>query len=326
MALGQMVFAFLISFFLLPAATAQDCRPAPKGVAVLKEIRPQFHTVEGPLADFDPCHRSVSLQKPFLSDKPALMILVHGGGGLDSSVQNAAYAFRSRGFATLVFDAYEHNGFYQGFRFWASQASNEARQRMIYKVTLGAYQWALSRADIDVSQIYFHGISNGGIVLANIAGAVSPQHVKGIFAEGTPGMGLGLPDKLTVSLRLIYGKLDNYGGKFETDWIWTRQDPCYTNTPEFIHPKGNAQNCNVLVNNVDLTPRPLDWYEMQKKQGADIEAWFYEDAAHGIFFGPLQKNMITYGLDMRRYAWIGANGAARTRLLDDIERFAKSQR
>ena len=109
-------------------ALAKDCNPAPKDVAILKAIRPQFHTVEGALAEFDPCHSSVKLQKPFFSDKPPLMIVVHGGGGVDSATKNAADAFRSKGFATLLFDAYEHNGFYQGMRFWATQATNEARQ------------------------------------------------------------------------------------------------------------------------------------------------------------------------------------------------------
>jgi dienelactone hydrolase len=304
---------------------AQDCNPAAKDAAALKVIRPQFHTVEGPLAEFDPCHSSVKLQKPFFSDKPPLMIVVHGGGGVDMATKNAADAFRSKGFATLLFDAYEHNGFYQGMRFWATQASNEARQKMIYKVTLGAYEWAIQRKEIDTSQIYFHGLSNGGTVVANIAGAVSPEHVKGVFAEGAPGMGLGLPDKLTVPLRLVYGKIDNYGGKTEDDWIWIRQDPCLTNAVAFIHPKGNAQNCNAQVNRLELTPKPIDWFGTQKSQGADIEIWFYDHAAHGIFVGQIQKNMNTYGVDVRRFAWVGADNSARTKLLDDVQKYLKSK-
>lgn len=318
----KIIFAFVS---MASSVMAQDCNPSPKEVATLKVIRPQFHTVEGPLAEFDPCHASVKFQKPLFSDKSPLMILVHGGGGVDSATKNAADAFRSRGFATLLFDAYEHNGFYQGMRFWASQATNEARQKMIYKVTLGAYEWAIKRKDINVSQIYFHGLSNGGIVVANIAGAVSPDHVKGVFAEGAPGMGLGLPDKLKVPLRLVYGKIDNYGGRTEEDWIWIRQDPCFTNTPAFIHPHGNAQTCNGLVNRLELTPKPIDWFEAQKSQGADIEIWFYENAAHGIFLGPIQKNVITYGVDMRRFAWVGADNSAKTKLLDDVQKHLKSK-
>ncbi len=318
---------FWAAMWVMPSIVlGQECNPAPKDVALLKEIRPRFHTVEGPLATFDPCHKSVKFQKPFFTARPPLMILVHGGGGVDTATRNAAEAFRSKGFATLFFDAYEHNGFGQGLRFWAAQASNEARQRMIYKVTLGAYEWAIRRPDIDVRQIYFHGVSNGGAVLANIAAAVSPEHVKGVYAEGTPGAGLGLPAKLQVPLRLIYGKLDNYGGRSEDDWIWQRQDPCALNTPTFIHPPGSSQTCSALANPAGLTLKPIDWYEEQRTRGADIAVWFYDNAAHGIFFGPIRRNMITYGADMQRYAWVGADASARTRLLEDIEQHVKTRR
>jgi len=320
----------LITFFSLCAmslsALGSECKPAAKDSAVLKELRPRFHTVDGPLAEFDPCHRSVKLQKPFFSEKPALMIVVHGGGGVDTATRNAVDAFRSMGFATLVFDAYELNGFYQGPAFWASQASNEARQRMIFKATLGAYEWALSQKSINTNQIYFHGLSNGGIVVANIAAVVSPDHVKGIFAEGAPGMGLGLPDKLAVPLRLVYGKLDNYGGKTDEDWIWIRQDPSFTNTALTLHPVGNSQNCNALTNRLELTQKPIDWFNKQKESGADVDVWFYEQAAHGIFLGPIQRNVITYGVDMKRFAWVGASPSAKTKLLEDIDIYRKGKK
>ena len=110
------LFACLLVLGCL-SAQAQDCNPAPKNVATLKEIRPQSFTVEGPLAEFDPCHRSTKFQKPSVFTKSPLMIVLHGGGGLDSPVRNAADSFRSKGFASLVFDAYEHNGFNQGIQF-----------------------------------------------------------------------------------------------------------------------------------------------------------------------------------------------------------------
>lgn len=307
-------------------AHAQDCNPAPKDVASLRQLRPLFHTVDGPLAGFDPCHASTKFQKSLFANKPPLMIVVHGGGGLDTATRNAADGFRSKGFATLVFDAYEHNGFNQGWRFWGSQATNEARQRMIYKVTLGAYEWALKRTDINTSQIYFHGLSNGAAVVANLAGAVSPDHVKGIFAEGLPGMGLGLPDQINVPLRLVFGKLDNYGGSAEDEWIWLRQEPCFVNVVDFIQPKGNAQACSPTANPRSLSQKPIDWYEEKKRQGADIEVWYYDNAAHGIFLGPLQKNTITYGADNRRYAWVGAETSAKGKLLEDVERHLKAKR
>lgn len=306
------------------SAKAQDCNPAPANVAALKEIRPQQFTVEGPLAEFDPCQRSTQFKKPRGSPKPPLMIVVHGGAGLSTATINAAEAFRRRGFASLAFDAYEHNGFYQGPQFWASKGTNEARQRMIYKVTLGAYEWALKRTDIDNNQIYFHGLSNGGTVLFNIAGAVSPNHVKGIFAEGGSSVGLGMPDKLNVPLRLVYGKLDNYAGRTEDDAIWLRQEPCLLNVVEFNHPTGSSKTCNRVYAR-GVSPSVKTWYEQQKSNGADIDMWFYDNTAHGIFLGPLLKNMITFGVDMRRYAWVGGDPSAKNKLLDDIDRFRQGK-
>ena len=315
----------LLAATTLNHAFANACNPAPKDVAVLKEIRPQSFTVEGPLAEFDPCHKSVKFQKNVFGNKQPLMIEVHGGGGVDASTKNAVDAFRSAGFATLIFDAYELNGFYQGGKFWASKASNEARQRMIYKAALGAYAWALKNPEIDNSQIYFHGLSNGASVVANLAGAVDPKHVKGIFAEGLPGMGLGLPDKINVPVRMISGRLDNYAGNFETEWIWLRRDPCFVNVIDFIHPPGNSLQCNPTTNSHKLTIAPIDWYEEIKSKGADIDVWYYDNAAHGIFLGSLQKNTIVYGTDMKRFAWVGADASAKAKLVEDIQKFVKSK-
>jgi hypothetical protein len=315
----------LIATATLTNVFASDCNPAPKDVALLKEIRPQFFTVEGPLAEFDPCHKSVKVQKDFFGKKQPLMIVVHGGGGVDAATKNAVEAFRNAGFATLIFDAYELNGFYQGIKFWGSKAGNEARQRMIYKAALGAYAWAIKNQDIDNSQIYFHGLSNGANVVANLAGVVDPKHVKGIFAEGLPGMGLGLPDKINVPLRMVSGRLDNYGGALETEWIWLRRERCFVNTADFIHPPGNSLQCNAKTNAGNFTTAPLAWLEELKSKGADIDAWYYENAAHGIFFGPMQKNTIVYGADMKRYAWVGADTSAKSKLIEDIGKFHKSR-
>jgi hypothetical protein len=65
--------------FMTTVHAQSDCRPAPSGVAQLLELRPGFHRVQGPLAEFDPCHRSVQLSLPGffadkLADKPPLMI------------------------------------------------------------------------------------------------------------------------------------------------------------------------------------------------------------------------------------------------------------
>ena len=128
-----MINIFLaVSFTLmtLGAAHASDCVPAPKDVAELVQIRPNWHTVQGALAEFDPCHKSVELSRPGVfsgskrEGKPPLVIIVHGGGGLGSGEKNIARALNRKGYATLVYDAYQMNNFYQGLSFFATGMSN----------------------------------------------------------------------------------------------------------------------------------------------------------------------------------------------------------
>ena len=163
------ILALLISSAAAAYAQSADCNPAPKGAAELVQIRPDYYTVKGPLADFDPCHRSVELTIPKAmfsqanSQKPPLFLIAHGGGGLSSLERNMARALNRKGYATLLFDAYQMNGFYQGASLFVTGMTNGGRQRMIFKATLGAYHWALKNEKIDSSRIYFHGVSNGGL-------------------------------------------------------------------------------------------------------------------------------------------------------------------
>ena len=85
------VFVFYFAVMMLGTAHASDCRPAPKDVAELVQIRSNYHTVRGPLAEFDPCHKSVEFSLPGgglfgkkVEGKPPLVILVHGGAGLEA--------------------------------------------------------------------------------------------------------------------------------------------------------------------------------------------------------------------------------------------------
>lgn len=45
-----------------------------------------------------------------------------------------------------------------------------------------------------------------------------------------------------------------------------------------------------------------EWFEQQKAAGADIEVWFYENAAHGILAGPIDRGIRLYGGTMKRWA------------------------
>jgi hypothetical protein len=248
------------------------------------------------------------------------MIIAHGGGGLGMLERNLATALQKKDIATLVFDAYQMNGFYQGYPFWGSQATNESRQRMIYKAAKGAYEWALTQSDkIDTRSIYLQGVSNGAAVVANLASVVSPEHVKAVFAEGLPGMGIGLPDTVAVPVKLVFGKLDNYGGKHPEDWMWQRQESCLVNrAPSSEIPVGNAARCNGRQNPTDLTEKPIDWMNRLKAQKADIDVWFYDNAAHGIFQGPIDRKMLTYGTDNVTFSWTGSENSAKEKMLADL--------
>lgn len=320
----------LIGSFLLngsSAAQATECQPVASSAGVLVEIQPRLYAVSGSPADFNPCHPSVELKMPRQGARFPLVIISHGGAGLGEAERSIASEFRKMGFATLLFDAYKMNGFQQDWRFWAEQVTNESRQRINYKATLGAYQWALTNGDIDTSRIYFHGVSNGANVVVNMAGAVDPAHVKGVIAEGTMMSGIGVPDKLNVPVKLVFGKLDNYGGRQQDHWRWLLKESCMLNgrTQRFIQPAGSAQRCNLDNDPGGSTESPIEWYESQKKAGADIEIWWYEGAAHGIFSGPVVQQTRTWGVANKRYAWIGGSAASRNKFLEDFKNFVQEK-
>lgn len=320
---------FLIIFTLVSSATnAQgNCRPAPPGVAQLIEIRSGFHRIDGPLADFNPCHRSVQFSMPGffadkLAEKPPLMIIVHGGGGPGGAEQEMARRMNSRGVAALVYDAYEMNGFqYRGTPLFLTGTTNESRQRMIFKVTVGAYEWAKRQSEIDTSRIFVHGLSNGGSVALNMAAVVEPEHVRAVFAEGPSPNGIGMPDAIRVPLKLVFGKLDNYGGKTEDDWMYTRADSCALNQASPLAASGTAQRCSASVNPFERTISPQTWGEARLKEGQPVEFWFYADAAHGLLAGLIDKGVRVYGSGSSaqpRFGWTGATPAAANRFTEDV--------
>lgn len=315
------MFKNLIIFGLIlftSSTFALDCKPETRGTAEIKSLRNDMFTVTGKLSGFDPCNSSVEYNVPKTTSKPPLMIYVHGGGGKGDG-RLIIKEFYARGMATLIFDAYIMNGFEQGYMFWGVKATNESRQRMIYKVALEAYQWAKQQHDIDTSQIYIYGLSNGAAVALNLASVVDPKHVKTIFAEGTPGMGIGLPDTVQIPIKIIYGELDNYGSTSETNWQWNRTESCYFNKTDELTPKGNAQRCRFN------TQSPADWMREQEAKGADIDTWVYKNAAHWIFYpNGLNKKTISYATSFK-YAWVGADPDAQLKLILDVMKVVNSK-
>ena len=280
-----------------------------------------FYVITGDLAHFDPCHRAVSFRKPSAVQNPPLVIMLHGGAGLTNSTTSLATELRRQGFATLTFDAYRMNGFNRDPMFWNTRVNPAPKQHMLFKIALGAYEWALTRTDIDTNSIYFYGISNGATVVLNLAAITSPEHVRGVFAEGAPSVGLGLPDTLVVPVRLIYGKLDNHSGRHESDWMWLRSSECFLHKPHDLSPQGTAHWCHIPRNFNSVAISPLDWSNRQKDSGADLEVWFYEDGAHDFFYGPIDRGMLVINERFNRFAWVGASRATQRSMISDIVNF-----
>jgi len=314
----------ILLFFTLPFySAAQSCEKLPPSANPPKLVSlGNYSIVEGDVNDFDFCHSSVRFAMPWGVTKPPLVILVHGGGGLSRGEIELGRIFLSMGFATLMFDAYKMNDIDKPPLFMSSSVSLFSKQQMLYKITLGAYKWAIKNEKVNLNKIFFYGLSNGATTVANIAAAVDPLHVKAVFAEGMVGAGLGMPDNLKVPLRLIYGKLDNFGMPNPSDSMWLRQERCRANRV-FEQPQGTAASCNQEVNRELFDIRPIDWYQMQVEKNADIKIWWLEESAHGIFLGQLNKTTMVSG-GRTVFTWTGGPTSDRDKLISQIKNYVAS--
>lgn len=276
-------------------------------------------TVEGPLADFDPCHGSVQLIMPSIfakkrADKPPVVIIAHGGGGVSSYERDFAKLMNQNGFATLLYDAFEMNGLQAGSELVLYQMRNSARQRMIYKATLGAFQWVLKNDKLDTSKIFLQGLSNGGSVAINMAASTDGKNIKGVIAEGSPASGIGFPNEINVPLLMIYGSADVYGGTRPGDFMHVRGNACLQNDYYELAPKGFSEVCNRLSNSTNLMPTPLAWYEQIKSKGGDIKLELVDGGGHGMMFDNYSASVRQLGGGRSIYMSRGAGSDARKRL------------
>lgn len=287
-------------------------------------------TVVGPLAKFNPCHASVRLDSPSFfakkrGAKPPLVIIAHGGGGLGGYEREFAKLMNQQGYATLIFDAFQMNGFTPFSDLLLFQMSNGGRQRMIYKATLGAYQWALKNDKVDTSKLFFQGLSNGASVAINMASAADPAHVRGVIAEGGPSAGIGFPDEIKVPLLLIYGSADNYGGLQMDDWMHLRAMPCNYNDHYLLAPVGFNLNCNRAVNGTNLMPSPQSWYDGLKAKGQDVRLELIEGGGHGMLFGEFTSSSNQLPGGRMFYRAHGASANSRAMLQKLILEFIESK-
>lgn len=238
--------------------------------------------VHGALSGFDPCHSSVTFKIPAAlghSTKPPLVIAVHGGGGR-ADAEEITNAFFSNGMATLIFDAYKHNSA-------PPRTGNAYRQMMLYKIALQAYEWALTRQDVDVQRIYFYGISNGASVVLNLAAVVDPKHVQGVFSEAPTPVGIGYPWEIQVPALIAFGKEDDLGAPVGQR-RWMISDPCRFTIKSANAPNGTADHCS-QSNDSGTMLTTLQWAEKVKIKGnGKLEIQYFDGVAHGAFLGPLK--------------------------------------
>jgi dienelactone hydrolase len=297
-------------------AMAQDeCVPFnPEDTKIVD--RGPVKTVVGPLAQFNPCHASVRLDTPWFfakkrGEKPPLVVIAHGGGGLGGYERDFAKLMNQQGYATLIFDAFQMNGFTPFSDLLLYHMNNAGRQRMIYKATLGAYQWALKSDKVDTSKVFFQGLSNGAAVSINMAGAVGAVHVRGVIAEGGPSAGIGFPDDINVPLLLLYGGTDNYGGMYKDDFMHLRAMPCAYNDHDPLAPAGFNQNCSRTANPTNAMPSPQSWYEGIKSKGQDVRLELMDGGGHGMMFADFSSSVKQ--LPGGRMFYISHGAAADTR-------------
>lgn len=259
------------------ALEENQCRPA-----AIQRPTVVGMAVHGALSGFDPCHSSVTFKIPVAlenSKKPPLVIAVHGGGGR-ADAEDITNAFYNNGMATLIFDAYKHNSV-------PPRTGNAYRQMMLYKVALQAYEWALTRQDVDVQRIYLYGISNGASVVLNLAAVVDPKHVRGVFSEAPTPVGIGYPWEIQVPVLIAFGKEDDLGARVGQR-RWMISDPCRFTIKSADAPSGTADHCS-QSNDSGTMLTTLQWAEKVKsKDHGKLEIQYFDGVAHGAFLGPLK--------------------------------------
>lgn len=329
--IGVSIKYILICIFILASnAWGQSkCKPSlPEYTKVVASG--SIKTVEGTLADFDPCHRSIQLSMPSLfakkrGEKPPVVIIAHGGGGVGGYEREFAKLMNQKGFATLLYDAFEMNGLTSGSELLLYQMRNSARQRMIYKVTLGAFQWILKDDKVDVNHIFVQGLSNGGSVAINMASATDGKNLKGVIAEGAPAAGIGFPNDINVPLLMIYGSADVYGGTRAEDYMHVRGNACLQNDYYELAPKGFSEKCHRNSNTADLMPHPLAWYEKIKSKSKDINFELVDGGGHGMMFDSFSSSVRQISGGRSMYTSRGASEDARTRLENLVMTFLESK-
>lgn len=239
-----------------------------------------WYTTLGPYAEFDPDSAFVEVWTP--NDKPEAPVVVyaHGGAGYREDDRARVEMFRRNGFATISFDAYEMNGL-DDWQFVSRRVTNQGKQNMIWRVFQGAVDHAATGSDWDHRNIIMYGGSNGARVVLYAGSEIASACIRAIVSEAPAATGFTLGD-YDIPTLIPFGKLDNWAGKSETDYVWTRT---YPNSPVSIE----------------------DWVTSRQEAGRPVGFVFYDNAGHLLFEGPLEEVSVRRG-DV--IAFTGYQGAA----------------
>jgi len=236
--------------------------------------------LEGELSGFDPCHSSVQWRVPKGSTLAPVVLAVHGGGGRKDA-QLITDAFYQNGYATLVFDAYNLNGFER-----TPTLSNAARQAMLFKIAKQALLWLQLRTDIDSSRIHLYGISNGASVVLNLAALGPPYRVRSVFSEAPTPVGMGLTYELKAPTRIAFGKLDDLGAPVGKK-RWEISQSCQTVMRIPDAPPGTSETCSQQHPQGQM-PTTVEWAgKLKYSERGRLDIRYFDEVAHGAFIGPI---------------------------------------
>ncbi|MEX2125986.1 MAG: hypothetical protein WD795_19000 [Woeseia sp.] len=205
--------------------------------------------------------------------------------------------FRRNGFATISFDSYEMNGF-NDWNFVTRKVTNGGKQDMIWGVFKGAVEYASKNDGWDNRNIFLYGGSNGGRIVLYAGSEIENDHIRGIISEAPAATGFTLGD-YNIPTIIPFGKLDNWAGRSETDYVWQRT---YPNSPISIE----------------------DWVKSLQEKGRPIKFIFYENAGHLLFEGPLEKVIVRRGDAIAFTAYQGAGEGVLEQYEHDVITFVKN--
>ncbi len=283
-----------ILLLLLATHLLVGCKSVPK--AELKEVGSRgWHTTVGPFAAFDPKHKSVEIWTPNEKKVP-IIVYAHGGAGYREDDRTRVELFRRNGFATISFDAYEMNGL--DWNFVTRSVTNKGKQNLIWAVFKGALEYALKNDRWDKHNIFLYGASNGGRVVLYAGSKLNTNNIRGIISEAPAATGYALAD-YNIPTIIPFGKLDNWAGKSETDYVWKRT---YPSSPISIE----------------------QWVRSLQEKERPVKFIFYENAGHLLFEGPLEKVTVRRGDKIAFTAYQGADEEALEQYEKDILEFVKN--